>query len=237
MVLHTVRLRRLKPSICARPKRSENGSTITSHQDLEPGHPWASPNPGGKMQVDRQILKPSFACQMVVVLLISGNHQICATKSPFCKCADASRKKKHYSFRRTTKTAKGSSGFCGTAWCIGNIGSSAPCRCFEDGNGVFFLMKPSWILYNQVYESNICNHIFLAKMQLSIFHVNYSLQVMLPPTKKSILMLQQTNQLKKSPQLPWTSVLMHFGWAASTVYTKKCEVSLKSKILVRSQGE
>lgn len=105
------------------------------------------------------------------------------------------------------------------------------------GTAFFFLMKPSWILYNQVYESNICNHIFLAKMQLSIFHVNYSLQVMLPPTKKSILMLQQTNQLKKSPQLPWTSVLMHFGWAASTVYTKKCEVSLKSKILVRSQGE
>lgn len=37
MVLHIVRLRRLKPSIC--------------HQDLEPGHPWASPNPAGLMQV------------------------------------------------------------------------------------------------------------------------------------------------------------------------------------------
>ena len=34
------------------------------------------------MQVNRQILKPSFACQMVVVLLISGNHQAFALQNP-----------------------------------------------------------------------------------------------------------------------------------------------------------
>ncbi len=62
--------------------------------------------------------------------------------------------------------------------------------------------------------------IFLAKMRLSIFHVKYIFCTSCcPQQKKNILMFQQTNQprnRKQSPQLPWTSVLMHFGWAAST---------------------
>ena len=117
MVLHTVRLKRLKPSICPRPKSWLN------YQPSRPGTRTPvgqSKSCSGKMQVNPQTesLQASFSWW---VLLISGNQQIFATMAP---TAIHFPSLNPISFRRTTKTAKGSSGLCFA--CCGASSGTAP---------------------------------------------------------------------------------------------------------------